>query len=104
VLDQAKLELGDVAPEPVPADPGIRGIKECRHQHLAYASGMSGNEVDNGSAQDADAGLRGPGPSLSRSYGCASPSATPSHDLDVLTADPPGRLRPLGRPNRRTLH
>ena len=31
---------------------------------------MSGNKVGNGLAQDADLGLRGPGPSSSRSYGC----------------------------------
>jgi hypothetical protein len=65
---------------------------------------VSGKKVDNGSAQDADVGLRGPGPSSSRSYGCAPPSPTPSRDLDVLTGDPAGRLRPLCRPNYQTHH
>jgi hypothetical protein len=59
---------------------------------------MSGNKVVNGSAQDVDVELMGPGPSSSRSYGCASPSATLSRDLDDLTGDPAGRLRPLRRP------
>ena len=68
------------------------------------ASGVSGKKVDNGSAQDADVGLRGPGPSSSRTFRCAPPRSTPSHDLDALTGDPAGRLRPLCRPNYQTHH
>jgi len=56
---------------------------------------MSGNEVVNGSAQAVEVELRDPGPSSSRSYSCAPPSATPSRDLNALTGDPAGRLRPL---------
>jgi hypothetical protein len=62
-------------------------------------SGVSANKLDNGTAQDADVELRGPGPSSSRSYGCAPPRSTPSHDLGALTGDPAGRLRPLERAN-----
>jgi hypothetical protein len=65
---------------------------------------VSGSKVDNGSAQDTEVELTGPGPSSSRICGCAPPSATPSRDLGVLTSDPAGRLRPLGRPNYQTHH
>jgi len=56
---------------------------------------MSGNKVVNGSAQNVEVGLMGPGPSSSRTFRCASPGATPSRDLDALTGAPAGRLRPL---------
>ena len=72
-----------------------RRTSPSRCSSPTIASGVSGNKVDNGSAQNVEVELRGPGPSSSRSYGCVriphpsggapypSPRPTPSRDLDA---------------------